>query len=57
MELVRISRNVYGQEVLEGASWDLLPVFAGVAVAIVLAHALYTAARGLAARLAKARAR
>jgi hypothetical protein len=54
MELVRVSRNVYGQEVLEGASWDLLPWFAGVAIAIALGHALYVAVRGLGARSSKA---
>jgi hypothetical protein len=50
MELVRVSRNVYGQEVLEGASWDLLPWFAGVAVAIVVAHAVYMLVRPATAR-------
>lgn len=56
MELVRVSRDVYGQEVLEGASWDLLPVFVGVAIAIVVVHAVAMAARGLIARPSKARA-
>jgi hypothetical protein len=50
MEFVRVSRNVYGQEVLEGASWDLLPWFAGVAIAIALGHALYVAVRPALAR-------
>lgn len=47
MEFVRVSRDVYGQEVLEGASWDLLPVFAGVAVAVAVAHAIYMIVRGV----------
>jgi hypothetical protein len=41
MELFRFSRDVYGREVLEGMSWDLLWVFVGVAVAFVVVHALY----------------
>jgi hypothetical protein len=56
VELVRVSRDVYGQEVLEGASWDLLPVFAGVALAIVVAHAVYMAVLSLARRARGARA-
>ncbi len=50
MELVRVSRDVYGQSVLEGASWDLLPWFAGVAAAIVVAHAVAMAVWGMATR-------
>jgi hypothetical protein len=46
VEWVRVSRDVYGQSVLEGASWDLLPWFAGVAAAIVVAHAIYAVLRG-----------
>jgi hypothetical protein len=41
MELFRFSRDVYGREVLEGMSWDLVWVFLGVAVAFIVAHALY----------------
>lgn len=44
MELVRVSRDVYGQAVLEGASWDLLPVFVGGAFAFILVHAAIMAA-------------
>jgi hypothetical protein len=55
MDLVRYSRNVYGQSVLEGASWDLLPWFAGIAVAIAVGHAVFMALKGLGARGARAR--
>ncbi|MFO7285452.1 MAG: hypothetical protein C0P79_001250 [Gammaproteobacteria bacterium] len=41
MELVRVSRDVYGREVLEGISWDLLPVFFWAGIAFICAHALY----------------
>jgi hypothetical protein len=41
MELLRVSRDVYGREVLQGASWDLFWVFLGAGVVFVVAHALY----------------
>ena len=41
MELVRVSRDIYGREVLQGMSWDLLWVFFGLGVALIAVHALY----------------
>jgi len=41
LELVRVSRDVYGREVLEGMSWDLLWVFVALGAAFIVAHALY----------------
>ena len=41
MELLRISRDAYGREVLQGMSWDLLWVFVGAGVAVIVLHALY----------------
>ncbi len=41
MDLVRVSRNVYGQEMLEGISFDLLWVFFGLGVAVIVLHAAY----------------
>ncbi len=41
MELFRVSRDVYGREVLQGMSWDLLWVFLGAGIAFVVLHALY----------------
>lgn len=41
MELFRFSRDVYGREVLEGMSWDLLWVFLSAAVVFVVVHAVY----------------
>jgi len=42
-----MSRDVYGREVLEGASWDLIPIFFGLGVAVMVVHTLW---RLLAAR-------
>ncbi len=41
MELLRISKNAWGQEVLIGISWDLIPVFFWAAVLFIVAHILY----------------
>jgi len=41
MELFRVTRNVWGQEVLQGISWDLIPVFFGLGVIFIVGHALY----------------
>lgn len=41
MELFRYSSNAWGQEVLQGMSWDLLPVFFAVGLALCVAHSLY----------------
>jgi len=41
MSIFRYSRDAYGQETLQGVSWDLLWVFFGVAVAVAVGHAIY----------------
>jgi hypothetical protein len=41
VELLRISRDAYGREVLQGMSWDLLWVFVGLGAALIVLHALY----------------
>jgi hypothetical protein len=41
VELFRISRDAYGREVLQGLSWNLIWVFVGVGVALIVLHALY----------------
>lgn len=41
MELFRFSRSIYGQQVMIGASWDLLPWFFAAGVAFIVLHALY----------------
>jgi hypothetical protein len=41
VELFRVSRDVYGREVLKGMSWDLLWVFVGIGAALIVGHAVY----------------
>lgn len=41
MEILRYGRDVYGRETLEGASWDLIVVFAALGAAVIVAHLLY----------------
>jgi hypothetical protein len=41
MELFRVSRDVYGREVLQGVSWDLLWIFVGAGLVLIVFHALY----------------
>ena len=43
MEIFRVRTDVYGQGVLEGLNWDLIWVFAGAAVAVILLHLLFSA--------------
>jgi len=41
MEVFRVSRDVYGREVLQGMSWDLVWLFLAAGVVFAIAHALY----------------
>ena len=41
LELFRYSENAWGQQTLAGMSWDLIGVFAGLAGAVIVIHALY----------------
>ena len=41
MELFRVSRDVYGREVLQGMSWDLIWVFFAIGCVLIVGHALY----------------
>ena len=41
MELFRVSRDIYGREVLQGMSWGLLWVFFGIGCVLIAGHALY----------------
>ncbi len=45
MEFFRITRNAWGQETLEGISWDLLPVAFWLGVAIIAGHLVWRATR------------
>jgi len=42
MEILRYSRDVYGQETLQGVSWDLLWLFFGAAAVFIVLHAVYS---------------
>lgn len=46
MEWVRTARSPWGQDVVLGASWDLLWLFIGAGVAVVVLHALFAAIGG-----------
>jgi hypothetical protein len=46
MELFRVGHDVYGQRVLEGIAWDLLPVFVGVGAVVIVGHLIYKLIRG-----------
>jgi hypothetical protein len=46
MEIFRMARDVYGQETLEGISWDLLPVAVGLGLAVIVGHVIYSLVRG-----------
>lgn len=41
MELLRVSRNAWGQEVVLGMSWDLIGVFVAAGLSVIVLHALY----------------
>ena len=45
MEFLRFTRNAWGQETLEGVSWDLLPVAFGLGVAFIIGHLAWRALR------------
>ncbi len=46
MELFRYSRDVYGQRILEGISWDLFWVVIGLAAAGIVGHLVFKAVVG-----------
>jgi hypothetical protein len=43
MNLLRTDANAWGQEVLLGISWDLLPWFVGAGIVIIVGHVLFKA--------------
>jgi len=51
MEIFRYTRNAWGQEVLEGVSWELLWVFLGLTVLFIVVHMIYVAVRGSAGNI------
>lgn len=45
MNFVRVSTDAWGQQVLEGISWDLLPVAVALGAIVIIGHAIYRAIR------------
>lgn len=45
MDFVRVSTDAWGQQVLEGISWDLLPVAVALGAVVIIGHAIYRAFR------------
>lgn len=45
MNLLRFGHDPYGQRVIDGASWDLLPVAFWAGVAVIVIHLVYRALR------------
>ncbi len=41
MEIFRVGHDAWGRSVLEGVSWDLLPIAVGVGAVVILGHAIY----------------
>ncbi len=41
MEVLRFSNNIWGQKIIQGASWDLIPIFFFFAVAVIIIHAFF----------------
>jgi hypothetical protein len=41
LEVLRFGRDVYGREVLEGVSWELIPVFFALGLGVIVVHAVY----------------
>ncbi len=45
MNLLRFGHDAYGERVLNGVSWDLLPVAFWAGVAVIVGHLIYRALR------------
>jgi len=45
VNFVRVSTDAWGQQVLEGISWDLLPVAVALGAIVIIGHAIYRAIR------------
>jgi hypothetical protein len=41
VEVLRVSRDVWGQEIVQGLSWDLLPLFFFAGVGFIVLHAAF----------------
>ena len=43
MNLLRFGHDTYGNRIVDGASWDLLPVAFWAGVAVIIAHLVWRA--------------
>lgn len=43
MEILRVTRDMYGQAALQGVSWELIPWFVGASLAFIVVHILFAA--------------
>jgi hypothetical protein len=50
MDVVRYGHDSFGEQVVNGASWDLLPVAFWAGVAVIIVHLIWRAVRGRGAR-------
>lgn len=46
MDVLRYGHDSYGEPVVNGASWDLLPVAFWAGVAVIVVHLVWRAIRG-----------
>ena len=44
MDILRYGHDAHGEQVINGASWDLLPVAFWLGVAVIVVHLVYRAA-------------
>ena len=45
MEMLRVGHDAWGREIVEGVSWDLLPVAVGVALVVIVGHFIFSRVR------------
>jgi hypothetical protein len=50
MHILRYGHDSYGESVINGVSWDLLPAAFWAGVAVIVGHLIYRALRGRGAR-------
>ena len=43
MNILRYGHDAWGEVVVNGLSWDLLPIAAGAGVAVIVIHLIYRA--------------
>lgn len=43
MDILRYGHDSYGQQIVNGAAWDLLPVAFWAGVAVIIGHLIYRA--------------